>query len=269
MLVAPEYQEYLDEIRQEVCSRCVERPYGGPPCEPQGKVCGVELHLPQLVAAVREVHSDLIGPYLAANRHEVCEQCPYLHQDEYCPCPMDTLAVLVVEAIETVERRRRPRGHAHDVAAALPNREQPDIDAVGRLYEESAGKWSGCDWTTTFGPAALDLQGWTAAEAEAHAVEAPAEQRKDWEAAARWLREVERRAEEAEAEAEMAVRAAAAGDWAQAARHAWVAWAIEFSTGRPFRHGSPAWQRLYKSLAAAARGHGAQAELIQVGTRLP
>ncbi len=269
MLAELELKEYLEEIRQEVCSRCVERPYGGPPCEPLGKPCGVELHLPRLVEAVREVHSDLIGPYLARNRHEVCETCPYLHHAEYCPCPMDTLAVLVVEAIEAVEHRCRPREHAHDVVATLPGRDQSDVDAVSRLYEESAGKWRGCDWATAFGPAALDLQGWSAEEAEARAVEASAEERKDWEAAARWLREVERRAAEAEAEAEMAVRAASAGDWAQAVEHAWVAWSIEFSTGRPFRHGSPAWQRLYKSLAAAARAHGAQEELIQVGIRLP
>src|SRR5947209_8362018 len=100
MIASPEMQEYLDQIRQEVCSRCVERPAGGPPCLPLGKPCGVELHLPQLVESVREVHSDLIGPYLATNRRQVCEQCPYLHHADYCPCPMDSLAVLVVEAIE-------------------------------------------------------------------------------------------------------------------------------------------------------------------------
>ena len=37
--------EYLAEIRKQVCSRCVERPPGGPPCAPLGKQCGVEMHL--------------------------------------------------------------------------------------------------------------------------------------------------------------------------------------------------------------------------------
>ena len=271
MIAEPELQEYLDEIRQEVCSRCVERPYGGPPCGPLGKPCGVELHLPQLVEAVRQVHSDLIGPYLATNRSEVCEHCPYLHHADYCPCPMDSLAVLVVEAVEAVERRRQQRQHGHEVVASLPGSDRPDLTEVTRVYEAASGTWVGCDWPTVFGPAALDLQGWTAAEAEARAVEAPAEQRKDWEAAARWLREVERRAEEAEAEAEMAVRAAAAGDWPQAAEHAWMAWSIEFSTGRPFRQGATAWQRLYKAVTAGASAHDEREarDLIQVSIRLP
>jgi hypothetical protein len=271
MIAGPELQEYLDEIRQEVCSRCVERPYGGPPCGPLGKPCGVELHLPQLVESVRAVHSDLIAPYLDTNRREVCEHCPYLHNADCCPCPMDSLAVLVVEAIEAVDRRRQRRGHGPEVIATLPGHDRPDMAEVSRAYEAAAGTWTGCDWPTAFGPAALDLQGWTAAEAEAEAVEAPAGQRKDWAAAARWLTEVERRAEEAEAEAEMAVRAAAAGDWPQAAEHAWVAWSIEFSTGRPFRQGATAWQRLYKAVAAAARAHDEREarDLIQVSTRLP
>jgi hypothetical protein len=271
MIADPELQEYLDEIRQEVCSHCVERPYGGPPCGPLGKPCGVELHLPQLVESVRQVHSDLIGPYLANNRKEVCEQCPYLHHAEYCPCPMDSLAVLVVEAIEAVDRRRQRRGHGQEVIATLSGSGRPDMADVTRTYKEAAGTWVGCDWPTAFGPSALDLRGWTAAEAETRAVEAPAAERRDWAAAVRWLTEVERRAEEAEAEAELAVRAAAAGDWAGAAEHAWVAWAIEFSTGRPFRQGAPTWQRLYKTVAATARAHSERQalELVQVSIRLP
>jgi hypothetical protein len=271
MIAEPELQEHLDEIRQEVCSRCVERPYGGPPCGPLGKPCGVELHLPQLVESVRQVHSDLISPYLAANRKEVCEYCPYLHHADYCPCPMDSLAVLVVEAIEEVERRRQRRGHGQEVIATLPGHARPDMAEVTRAYEAAAGTWAGCDWPTAFGPTALDLQGWATAEAEARAVEAPAAERKTWEAAARWLREVERRAEEAESEAELAVRAADAGDWAQAAEHAWVAWSIEFSTGRPFRQAAPAWQQLYRALAAAARTRNEREarDLIQVSIRLP
>ena len=53
MIAETDLHEYLDEIRQEVCSRCVERPLGGPPCGPLGKPCGVELHLAGLVEAVQ------------------------------------------------------------------------------------------------------------------------------------------------------------------------------------------------------------------------
>ena len=42
MITETELDEYQDEIRNVVCSRCVERPPGGPPCAPLGKECGIE-----------------------------------------------------------------------------------------------------------------------------------------------------------------------------------------------------------------------------------
>jgi len=101
-----ELTEYLEEIRKQVCSRCVERPSGGPPCAPLGKECGVELHLPEIVKAIHEVRSNSIGPYLDNNRAKVCETCA-LHHSSVCPCPMDYLAVLLVQAVETVDERNQ------------------------------------------------------------------------------------------------------------------------------------------------------------------
>jgi hypothetical protein len=96
--------DYLEEIRKRVCSRCIERPPGGPPCAPLGKECGVEMHLPELVRAIREVRSDLIAPYLDNNRRKICEHCANRHSSD-CPCAMDYLAVLLVEAVEAVDER--------------------------------------------------------------------------------------------------------------------------------------------------------------------
>ena len=113
MLAEAELAEYLEEIRNEVCSRCVERPEGGPPCAPLGKECGVEMHLPQLVEAIHEVYSDHIGPYLDHNRCKICQHCTLLHGSN-CPCPMDYLAVLLVQAVETVDERRARREKVGD-----------------------------------------------------------------------------------------------------------------------------------------------------------
>jgi hypothetical protein len=66
----------------------------------------VELHLPQLVAAVHEARSGEMGPYLASTRRQVCEGCAYLHHD-CCPCPMEQLALLIVLAVEAVDERRK------------------------------------------------------------------------------------------------------------------------------------------------------------------
>jgi hypothetical protein len=105
------YDEYLNEVREQVCSRCVERPPGGPPCLPLGKRCGIELHLPAYLRAVHEVESASIVPYLASLEKCVCTNCP-MHHGESCPCPLEYLLVLTVQAIETVDQR-----HAEDSAA--------------------------------------------------------------------------------------------------------------------------------------------------------
>jgi len=104
MVSQAELTEYMDEVREQVCSRCVERPPGGPPCASLGKECGVEIHLPEIIDAIHEVRSDWIEPYLNNNRKCVCAGCAFLHSS-ICPCPMDYLAVLLVQAVETVDQR--------------------------------------------------------------------------------------------------------------------------------------------------------------------
>jgi hypothetical protein len=106
MLPEEQIQEYLDEIRKQVCSRCVERPPGGPPCAPLGKKCGIEMHLPQLIDAIHEIKSWSIKPYLDHNQQVICQNCELLNT-EICPCPLHYLAVLIAEAIETVDDRHR------------------------------------------------------------------------------------------------------------------------------------------------------------------
>jgi hypothetical protein len=270
MIAEADLQEYLEEIRREVCSRCMERPPDGPPCGPWGKPCGIELHLPALVEAVREVHSELMTPYLDSTHASVCASCPFL-RSEFCPCPMDQLALLVVQAIEAVDARHPERPAAVKAAPAVepvaerppcrPAPEGPDEGAV--LQEiiqacaEAAGTWTGCDWPALLAPGGLSVQGWSAAEAQARAMQAAAGVgREDWAAVASWLEEVERRAEQAEAQAALALAAANAGDWPEAVRYARRAWALEFATGRPIRR-PPTWQRFYRLIAARA-AHAAE-----------
>jgi hypothetical protein len=251
MIAAADLQEYLDEIRQEVCSRCVEQPLGGPPCTPLGKVCGVELHLPQLVAAVREVHSDRMGPYLNNTRHKVCENCAFLHQD-CCPCPMDSLALLVVQAIEAVDERREQQQRGVALIENLPAVEEPGSELIQSAYKDAAGTWTGCDWPTVFGQAGLDLKDVSTSEAETLAVAASGTpEGESWARAVKWLGEIAWRARQAEHEAALAVAAANAGAWVEAVEHARKAWALEFHTGRPLRR-APTWQRLFWTIKMAA-----------------
>jgi hypothetical protein len=100
-----ELDEYLAAIRSGVCSHCIDRPPGGPPCAPLGKRCGIELNLARLVDAVHRVHSGAIDPYIEEFHTEVCTHCSERLRNQ-CPCPLDYLLTLAVQAIESVDQRR-------------------------------------------------------------------------------------------------------------------------------------------------------------------
>jgi hypothetical protein len=96
--------EYMAEIREQVCSHCIERAPGGPPCGPRGKRCGIELHLPAVVEVAHSSRSRAIDPYIERFHADVCEHCANRVTSQ-CPCPLDPLLLLAIEAIETVDQR--------------------------------------------------------------------------------------------------------------------------------------------------------------------
>ena len=105
MYTTAELKEYLTEVREQVCNRCVERPPGGPPCAPLGKNCPVEMHFAKYLDAIHEVDSPSVGPYADRLHDRVCSRCDRRSPDA-CPCPLDYLLVLMVQAIESVDCRR-------------------------------------------------------------------------------------------------------------------------------------------------------------------
>jgi len=103
-----ELDEYMAEIREQVCSRCIERPPGAPPCAPHGKSCGIELHLAEIVEVCHKSQGGLLEPYQTRFHEEVCSHCANRSTPQ-CPCPLDYLLPLAIEAIEAVDERRRSR----------------------------------------------------------------------------------------------------------------------------------------------------------------
>jgi hypothetical protein len=106
MVSLAQSDEYLDEMRRQVCDHCIARRPGGPPCQPIGVGCGVEQHLEELISICRAVDSPLIDPYVERLHEEICGTCIY-RDTANCPCPLDYLLPLAVGAVETVEERRR------------------------------------------------------------------------------------------------------------------------------------------------------------------
>jgi hypothetical protein len=97
--------DYRTALQLEVCSRCIARPPGGPPCAPLGKGCGIERHLPAIVELCRTTDSALMDPYIEKLHDTICSDCEY-KDTPACPCPLEYLLELAVEAVEGVERRR-------------------------------------------------------------------------------------------------------------------------------------------------------------------
>jgi hypothetical protein len=78
LVSATETKEHLAELRAQVCSRCISRRPGGPPCGPLGVDCGIEQHVDALVAICRFVDSSLIDPYLERMMDEICANCEFV-----------------------------------------------------------------------------------------------------------------------------------------------------------------------------------------------
>jgi hypothetical protein len=221
------------------------------------------MHLAALIDAIHEVHSDSIAPYLEHNRHKICETCAFLHSS-ICPCPMDYLSVLLVQAVEAVDQRLEWRAKGRQIVSALPASDQAGLEEIVRAYQEATGTWTGCDWPTRFGETNLDLNGRTVTEAEVRERTTTGNEAQDWHSAALWLWLVEMHAAQAEKHALLALEAANAGDLPKALDQAHRAWSLEFVTGRHLRRGFPGtWQPLCRVVEAAL---GARAEEVAAVT---
>lgn len=105
MTSASELEAYRQALRAEVCSRCIERQPNAPPCAPLGKGCGIEQHLEELIEMCRTTDSALMDPYIDQLHEIICPTCKDKDTSS-CPCPLDYLLQLAVEAVEKVRWRK-------------------------------------------------------------------------------------------------------------------------------------------------------------------
>ena len=75
-------------------------------------------------------------------------------------------------------------------------------------YVQAAGKWQGCDWSTTFGVTKLNLNSLRAAQAHLLSEATSGNEAAEWRDAAQWLERVEQDAKQAEAKAARAAELA-------------------------------------------------------------
>ena len=112
---------YQRSIMERICAACVDRRADGSCGLDPALECEVEKHLPEMLTLVKGVTSDRIGDYVERLRQNVCRVCNEAEGDGSCgirsrlDCTLDRYLVLVVEAIEDLERR-----NAADALASAP-----------------------------------------------------------------------------------------------------------------------------------------------------
>jgi hypothetical protein len=116
----PTLDGYQRTIMERICGVCVDRNADGSCGLDPRLACQVEQHLPELLKLVSGVTSDRIGDYVERVRRNVCTICDQGNADacevrSQVDCALDRYLVLVVEAIEEVERRT-----AADALASAP-----------------------------------------------------------------------------------------------------------------------------------------------------
>lgn len=117
------------------------------------------------------------------------------------------------------------------------------IQTFSAIYEQLEGRWVGCDWTTDFGAAHLDLCGVTARQAAMLARATSGQESAEWQKATRWLTGVEADADAARRAAAIASQEAAAGRFSTALIHAQRACELE----RAY-HSRAVWQPLWDAV---------------------
>jgi hypothetical protein len=131
-------KEYLDEIREQVCSRCPRWPPGC--CAELGEDCGIERQLPRLIDAIHEARGDQAVPEV----EEVCPRYDLLHGTNRL-CPTEDLSAELVRAVEWVDERHRQWECVRSWATHVPGRERVPVREMIRAYEEGSGELIGCD----------------------------------------------------------------------------------------------------------------------------
>jgi nucleotide-binding universal stress UspA family protein len=101
-------ERYLQEIRDRVCRKCIDRTSSGICVTSTYDSCAVNRFLPEIIDIVLNTSGDEMEPYVAKLRERVCANCGHQSTDGHCDmrddveCALDRYFPLVVEAIQEV-----------------------------------------------------------------------------------------------------------------------------------------------------------------------
>jgi hypothetical protein len=98
-------ESFLEEIRSNVCSHCIDANEMGRCTLPSESRCPMELYPKMIVRAIGTVHSDKYPEYVSALRTHVCRHCTYGSLEDCAlrtqlDCALDRYYPMVIDVVE-------------------------------------------------------------------------------------------------------------------------------------------------------------------------
>ena len=103
---------FREALKERVCGICFDRNDDGTCGLAEGRTCGLEAHLPEIVKAVESVHDIDLSPYVDGIRTQVCPSCSQdgegrcVFRDSF-DCSVDNFLYVVVDTIEDIQKREK------------------------------------------------------------------------------------------------------------------------------------------------------------------
>jgi hypothetical protein len=99
--------QYLEAIKEKVCTHCIDADREGNCRISSGKECTVETNYDRIVKSILATKSNRYEDYVAGLRENVCENCSYgntasCDDRNEVECPLDRYYPMIVDAIEEV-----------------------------------------------------------------------------------------------------------------------------------------------------------------------
>lgn len=103
-------EKYIDAVRKNICSICVDSTEKGECRLNEKEVCAVEYFLPQIVDVVHNTETDEYEKYYRNLKNTVCKECRasdetgdcYLRED--ANCSLDRYFHLIVDTVQKVDK---------------------------------------------------------------------------------------------------------------------------------------------------------------------
>lgn len=102
---------YLDSIRENICSICVDSSETGKCLLTKQEICAVEKYLPGIVDIVHSIQSNNIADYINLLKGKICSYCRLQDKFGNCAlrddvnCSLDRYFPHIVETIKRVDKK--------------------------------------------------------------------------------------------------------------------------------------------------------------------